>query len=52
MDVNELRAGVTLVSLVLFIALVAWTWQRSRRQAFDEAAQLPFEGDARTGEDQ
>jgi cytochrome c oxidase cbb3-type subunit 4 len=46
MDVNDLRSIVTVVSLVLFLALVAWTWSRRRREAFDEAAQLPFAGDA------
>jgi cytochrome c oxidase cbb3-type subunit IV len=43
MDVNILRSVVTVVSLVLFLALVAWTWSRSRKAAFDEAAQLPFQ---------
>ena len=43
MDVNDLRALVTLISLVLFLALVGWTWSRSRKAAFDEAAQLPFQ---------
>jgi cytochrome c oxidase cbb3-type subunit 4 len=42
MDINELRSAVTVISLVLFLALVAWTWSRHRRSAFDEAAQLPF----------
>ena len=46
MDVNDLRAAVTVISLGLFLALVAWTWSRSRRAAFDEAARLPFEDDA------
>jgi cytochrome c oxidase cbb3-type subunit IV len=43
MDVNDLRSGVTVISLVLFLALVVWTWSRSRKAAFDEAAQLPFQ---------
>lgn len=42
MEVNILRSLVTVISLVLFLALVAWTWSRSRKAAFDEAAQLPF----------
>ncbi|MEP7283068.1 MAG: cbb3-type cytochrome c oxidase subunit 3 [Rubrivivax sp.] len=42
MDTNDLRSAVTVISLVLFVALVAWTWSRRRRTAFDEAAQLPF----------
>jgi len=46
MDINELRSIVTVISLVLFLALVAWTYSRHRRAAFDEAAQLPFLDDA------
>ena len=46
MDVNLLRSVVTVISLFLFLALVAWTWQRSRRDAFEEAAALPFADDA------
>lgn len=42
MEVNILRSAVTVVSLLLFLALVAWAWSRHRRAAFDEAAQLPF----------
>jgi cytochrome c oxidase cbb3-type subunit 4 len=52
MDVNMLRSWVTVVSLVLFIALVVWTWNRSRRDAFDEAARLPFADETPTGEKQ
>lgn len=45
MDVNDLRIAVTLVSLVLFIALMLHTWSRRRRADHDEAAMLPFTGD-------
>jgi cytochrome c oxidase cbb3-type subunit 4 len=48
MDVNDLRSAVTVISLVLFVALVAWTWSRRRRAAFDEAARLPFVEEAVT----
>ena len=46
MDVNLLRSVVTVFSLFLFLALVAWTWQSSRREAFEEAAALPFADEA------
>jgi cytochrome c oxidase cbb3-type subunit IV len=52
MDINSLRSWVTVVSLLLFIALVLWTWNRARRDAFDEAARLPFADDAPTGDKQ
>jgi cytochrome c oxidase cbb3-type subunit 4 len=42
MDINDFRAGFTLVSLVLFLAIMAWTWARRRQPAFEEAAMLPF----------
>jgi cytochrome c oxidase cbb3-type subunit IV len=45
MDVNLLRSAVTVVGLVVFIALVAWTWLPRRRATLDEAALVPFRGD-------
>ena len=42
MDINELRSVVTVVSMLLFVAIAVWTWQRARRDAFEEAARLPF----------
>jgi cytochrome c oxidase cbb3-type subunit 4 len=49
MDINDIRSAVTVMGLVLFIALVAWVWSARRRAAFDEAAQLPFQGDNEGG---
>lgn len=45
MDINDLRSAVTVVSLLLFVGLVAMTLKRSRRSEFEEAAQLPFAED-------
>jgi cytochrome c oxidase cbb3-type subunit IV len=45
MDVNDLRAIVTVAGLVLFLALVARTWSRRAKASHDEAARLPFLGD-------
>jgi cytochrome c oxidase cbb3-type subunit 4 len=45
MDLNDVRIGVTLASLLLFVGIVAWTWRPKRRDAFREAAQLPFRED-------
>jgi cytochrome c oxidase cbb3-type subunit IV len=42
MDINDLRSVLTVVSMLLFVAVAVWTWQRARRDAFDEAARLPF----------
>ena len=46
MDLNDIRSLVTLLSLGLFLALMAWTWWPARRAIADEAAQLPFAGEA------
>lgn len=47
MDINDLRVATEVLSLTLFIGIMAWAWSSRRREAFDEAAQLPFvDGDA------
>ena len=45
MDINDLRVIVMLFGLVLFLAIWAWSWSGKRREAFDEAARLPFADD-------
>ncbi|MBV2235212.1 MAG: cbb3-type cytochrome c oxidase subunit 3 [Sterolibacterium sp.] len=42
MDTNDLRAVLTVLMLVIFIAIVWWAYSSRRQQAFDEAAHLPF----------
>jgi cytochrome c oxidase cbb3-type subunit 4 len=42
MDVNDARAVVTVLSLILFLGIVIWAWSGRRRSGFDEAARLPF----------
>ena len=47
MDINDARAAVTLLSLILFLGIVFWAWSSRRRSGFDEAARVPFlEADA------
>lgn len=46
MDLNDLRSVVTLVSLVLFLGLVAHTWSRRRLREHEAAAMLPFQEEA------
>ena len=50
MDVNNIRSIVTVVGLVLFLALLAYTWSRRRKAEYDAAAMLPFVGEAIAGE--
>ena len=45
LGINELRVAVTLVSLAVFIGIVAWAWSASRRERFAAAADLPFLGE-------
>ena len=42
LDLNMLRAGVTVLSFAGFLAIVWWAMSRRNQAAFDEAAQLPF----------
>jgi len=51
MDINFARSVVTVLMLVVFIGIVVWAWSGKRKQAFEEAARLPFddETEAATG---
>lgn len=42
MNVNDLRAAVTVVTFMVFLAIVVWTLSRRNKAQFDEAAQVPF----------
>jgi cytochrome c oxidase cbb3-type subunit 4 len=50
MDLNDVRSLVTVISLVLFVGLMIWTWRPSRRAAHDAAARLVFEDENRGDE--
>lgn len=45
MDLNTLRALVTLISFIVFIGIVLWAWSSKNRARFQEAAMLPFADD-------
>lgn len=46
MDINMIRAGVTVAALITFLGIVAWAWSSRRRADFEAAARLPLdEGD-------
>jgi cytochrome c oxidase cbb3-type subunit 4 len=45
MDINDLRALVTLVSLATFGGICAWALAKRNRALFDEAARVPFMND-------
>lgn len=43
MDINVMRSAVTVVSLLIFLGIVAWAWSKRNRAAFEDAANLPFQ---------
>ena len=45
MDVNEMRVAITVLTFVIFIAIVVWAWSGRRRQEFDEAARMALDDD-------
>jgi cytochrome c oxidase cbb3-type subunit 4 len=45
MDINTLRALVTVVTFAVFIGIVWWALLRRNQASFDEAARLPFAQD-------
>jgi len=49
MDINLIRSVLTLVLLAVFVGIVAWAWSGKRKQAFDAAAQLPFDDEPESG---
>ncbi|MFO1198615.1 MAG: cbb3-type cytochrome c oxidase subunit 3 [Burkholderiaceae bacterium] len=49
MDINDLRSLITVLSLISFIGIVVWAYGSGRKRRFEEAANLPFADDDRTG---
>jgi cytochrome c oxidase cbb3-type subunit 4 len=45
MLITDLRIAVTLISFVTFVGIWVWAWSKSHKKSFDEAANLPFEGE-------
>ena len=45
MEIEDLRAAMTVLSFVAFIAIAAWAYGRGRSGRFSEAARLPFDED-------
>ena len=42
MDINDLRTLVTVLSFVVFAAIVTWACSSRQQKRFEEAANLPF----------
>jgi cytochrome c oxidase cbb3-type subunit 4 len=45
LDINELRSMATVGALISFVGIWVWAWSKGNKNKFDEAANLPFEGD-------
>ncbi|MFZ4480645.1 MAG: cbb3-type cytochrome oxidase subunit 3 [Rhodoferax sp.] len=45
MDINTLRSLATVVSLLMFIGIIAWAYSGRKTADFEQAARLPFEQD-------
>jgi cytochrome c oxidase cbb3-type subunit IV len=43
MDIITLHSIITVVSFVVFIAIILWAYSDRRKTAFDQAARLPFD---------
>jgi len=54
MDINTIRAAITVAAFLTFLAIVAWAWSSRRREDFEAAARLPLdeEDDATPRENQ
>ena len=42
MDIVDIRIAWTVVSFLVFLAIVGWAYSRGARKGFDEAAQIPL----------
>ena len=49
MDLNTIRTVGTVVAFVMFLGIVWWAYSARRKEAFDEAANLPFADDEAEG---
>jgi len=47
MDITDLRSLATVLCALAFAGVVWWAYGPSRRQQFEDAAQLPFEEDVK-----
>lgn len=45
MEINDIRAWHTVVSLLVFVGILIWAYSKKSKSGFDEAANLPFDDD-------
>jgi len=44
-DLNTLRSLLTVALFALFLGIWIWAWSKDRKKEFEDAANIPFEGD-------
>ncbi len=44
-DINDIRSLFTVLVFAAFVGVWIWAWSDKRKQAFEEAANLPFADD-------
>jgi cytochrome c oxidase cbb3-type subunit 4 len=45
MDINDIRAAITVASFLAFVGIVVWAYSGRRKQRFDRAARSVLEED-------
>lgn len=50
MDINDIRAAVTVASFLAFVGIVAWAYSAASKPRFDRAARSVLEDDSADGE--
>ena len=50
MDINDIRAALTVASFLAFIGVVVWAYSAGSKQRFDRAARSVLEEEAADGE--
>jgi cytochrome c oxidase cbb3-type subunit 4 len=46
MDFTDVRAWLTVVTLIVFVGIVVWAYSSKRKKQFDEAARSVLDDDA------
>ncbi|MEO8037337.1 MAG: cbb3-type cytochrome c oxidase subunit 3 [Betaproteobacteria bacterium] len=49
-SLDDARAGLTLISFLVFLGIVWWAWSARRKDQFDEAARLALDDDPLPGQ--
>ena len=50
MDINDIRAALTVASFLAFVGIVVWAYSAGSKQRFDRAARSVLEEEATNGE--